>query len=75
MAERDTVSRFAWGAILACVLGACNAKKPGDHVNLPSDIMWSSAHFDYHTRASETESCPSVLDLLEEHLGLLERIP
>lgn len=52
--------------ILTVVLSAC-----GDDGRMladrPDDVVWSSEHFDYFTRAGETFACASVLDTLEQH--------
>jgi hypothetical protein len=40
-------------------------------VDLPHDRLWSSANFDYRTRAVEAVACPAVLDALEQHLATM----
>jgi len=48
--------------LCACLLVGC-----GGDVELPSDRLWTSAHFRYHTRSTNTETCPDILALLEQH--------
>jgi len=43
-----------------------------DAPDLPSDQTWSSAHFDYHTRRTETRACADVLGPLERHFATLQ---
>jgi hypothetical protein len=38
----------------------------------PAGASWSSEHFEYLTRASDTTVCPDVLQPLEEHFALFE---
>jgi hypothetical protein len=40
--------------------------------DLPADVRWQSAHFDYLTRAGDSEICPDVLGPLEQHFALLQ---
>jgi hypothetical protein len=47
---------------------ACGDNTP----DLPSDQTWSSAHFDYHTRRTETRACADVLGPLERHFATLQ---
>jgi len=42
-----------------------------DPMNLPSDQVWTSAHFRYATRADDTGVCPDVVDKLEAHFALV----
>jgi len=57
-------------AAAACALGALFGC--GRSADLPSDAHWTSAHFDYWTRATETEACPDILGPLERHFSTLE---
>lgn len=57
----------------ACLLGAlagCGGVRPS--TELPADNHWSSAHFDYWTRAAEPEACPDILGPLEQHFATLQ---
>ncbi len=40
--------------------------------DLPADRRWTSAHFDYLTRASDDAICPDVLGPLEDHFAELQ---
>jgi hypothetical protein len=40
--------------------------------DLPADVRWQSAHFDYLTRAGDSQICPDVLGPLEQHFALLQ---
>jgi hypothetical protein len=57
-------------ALLA--IGAVGSCRASSNVDLPSDRHWSSAHFDYRTRQSDTSICGDILGPLEEHFALLQ---
>jgi hypothetical protein len=40
--------------------------------DLPADVRWQSAHFDYLTRSGDSQICPDVLAPLEEHFAVLQ---
>jgi hypothetical protein len=52
---------------VAVLLPACDGT-----LDLPADRTWSSAHFDYHTRASDRPICADILGPLEQHFALFE---
>jgi hypothetical protein len=43
------------------------AAVPTSCIDLPSDRVWTSAHFRYHTRATDDDACRDILPLLEAH--------
>jgi len=59
----------ALGALLAglSALSSCDG-----NLDLPADRRWTSAHFDYLTRASDDAICPDVLGPLEDHFAELQ---
>ena len=63
MTARVALTACALGAVLGC---------DGRSADLPREVHWSSAHFDYWTRAAETEACPDILTPLERHFSTLE---
>jgi hypothetical protein len=40
--------------------------------DLPADVRWQSEHFDYQTRAGDSQICSDVLGPLEQHFALLQ---
>jgi hypothetical protein len=62
--------RFA-SLVSACAVTVLGAACRGSSVDLPSDVLWSSEHFAYHTRNSEQDTCPDVLGPLEDHFAEL----
>lgn len=40
-------------------------------VDLPSDQVWTSTHFRYHTRSTEHRACPDLLAHLESHAAVV----
>jgi hypothetical protein len=50
--------------VLAAVATACGGT---DDNLLPTDVHWSSEHFDYYTRAADSSVCESVTETLERH--------
>jgi hypothetical protein len=61
----------AWifGAIAAvsCPLAGCDGT-----YDLPADVRWQSPHFDYQTRAGDSQTCSDVLGPLEQHFAVLQ---
>jgi hypothetical protein len=61
----------------ACICGAIAAASwllagcDGTY-DLPADVRWESTHFDYVTRAGDTQICPDVLVPLEQHFAQLQ---
>jgi hypothetical protein len=60
---------FIFALAALAIFAACGGPPA---VNLPGDATWSSAHFDYHVRASESDTCPDVLTALEQHFNVLQ---
>jgi hypothetical protein len=60
------------GAGVVALFVAIPACSNGPSADLPSDVLWTSAHFDYHTRSMDTEVCPAVLGTLEAHFTELQ---
>jgi hypothetical protein len=64
--RRERVGRLCWLAtLLLASVAAC-----GDNIRLrnrPDDVLWSSEHFDYYTRAAEASACEGVVNTLERH--------
>ncbi|HEY4395722.1 MAG TPA: hypothetical protein VGP64_16745 [Polyangia bacterium] len=48
------------------VLAACNSE------NLPSDLRFQTAHFEYYSRASDDTICPDLAGPLEDHFATLQ---
>ena len=59
--------------LITVVLGLLFAGPSGcdGTYDLPADWRWTSAHFDYLTRASDDAVCPDVLGPLEDHFAEL----
>lgn len=61
----------AWifGAIAAAswLLAGCDGT-----YDLPADVRWQSPHFDYQTRAGDSQICADVLGPLEQHFAVLQ---
>ncbi len=53
--------------LLAVALAGC-----GGGGNLPSDLRFQTAHFDYLTRASDESICPDLAGPLEDHFAALQ---
>jgi hypothetical protein len=66
-AARVTARAAFTAGVLGALLG-CD----GRGSDLPREVRWSSEHFDYWTRASETGACADVLTPLERHFATLE---
>lgn len=62
--SRGAVKRAASRLFLAAIATACGGT---DDNHLPADVHWSSAHFDYYTRAGDSSVCESVTETLERH--------
>jgi hypothetical protein len=62
VARRD--GSIGWLALL--VLAGCSGE------NLPSDLRFQTAHFNYFTRATDETICPDLAGPLEEHFATLQ---
>ncbi len=62
-------ARLLGGALALLFAGASACDGTYD---LPAARRWTSAHFDYLTRASDDAICPDVLGPLEEHFAELQ---
>ncbi len=58
--------RCALAVVMGCV--ACDA----EDADLPDDVVWRSARFDYYTRSAEAHACASVIDVLERHFDVVQ---
>lgn len=56
-------------ALLPWVLTACYVEEAHD---LPSDVVWRSGHFAYHTRTGEQFACEGLMATLEQHLSSIQ---
>lgn len=54
---------------LSLSASACYVDEKHD---LPSDVVWTSAHFAYHTRSSEPSACEALLATLEQHFSSVQ---
>ncbi|HEY6476518.1 MAG TPA: hypothetical protein VI456_08030 [Polyangia bacterium] len=52
--------------LLPVALAACGGE------NLPSELRFQTAHFDYRTRASDDAICPDLAGPLEDHFATLQ---
>lgn len=68
MRWRGKLGGAACVVLTASVLVSCGEKS----LDLPSNLIWGSAHFDYYARPDDPKPCATLADVFERHFAAIE---